>query len=219
MVSTSIMAVGRAFGVENIGQIRQFVRAVKNGAPKATMHLDFSQAGLNKLVQNNPLVDQAQIARLQQLYPQDARNLLDIAFQRFGEKSGKVTLNAITQNANGENIAEGVTKLLANSAGVKVTSNASTSIQNMAANIDLQAIRNPNFSIQTFAKELLNKIKYSIDDGVAKIEVPTVKSNGVSLNMTASANKGIMDEIATVATDGKYNDYGALIQEAKNTLT
>ena len=55
MFDTSLLKLGRAVGLDNFVQIKQFVRALGKGSEKANMSLEIQTTKLAKLLANNVL--------------------------------------------------------------------------------------------------------------------------------------------------------------------
>jgi len=217
MFKTSLLKLGRAVGLDNFVQIKQFVRALGKGFEKANMSLEIQTTKLAKLLNDNSIFDNQDSRLLQLILPENETHYLDIALNRYGEKSGKITLNSVAKNTKGEKIAESNIRVLGNSSGEKVVGKGTSDLHNLSYDYE-QISLNPKLHSETKAlenwkKNLIYKTKrkrFLSREKIGTISGPLMKADGIIARGNSTANKAFYDLLADIVSDGKIKDFGVL---------
>lgn len=230
MITKAILGFARNLGYKNISEIQAFKRAIKAGSNMGSCHLtltnpqktaDFSKS----ILADNPLVDDKVLhilnlsrAQFPQCYAPDVKTTLDIAYKRFGEKSGIVKLAMATENSAGVQLSSVKAKGMTNSSGGRITVDASSNY-GVSGQYDISIIPSVFKSHrQENAVELMKNLKYNEVNGTANLSLPQTSLRGFKANADINLPLGYTNLLTGIATNFECPTFGQLLSKCKSLI-
>ncbi len=218
MAITSLLKLGRAMGADNFSQIKNLARAITGNASSGRAHIVFDKKIADALADfsGGLAPEHRRVLNICEYYnpkasEKGAKTIYDIAFNRYGEKSGSVLLKGKGISSEGEVYSTMKFKGLFNEAGGRVYGRTSMPSANVSGDVDV-AILNKMAPKKEKLDLLAKSVKYNTHDGISTFSIAPISANGGKVQGCVQAPTGFFNDIVRVATDYEFMDFGSMLK-------
>ena len=229
-VDRQLIRYGRTIGVENIGQIKKFIRQiVKNG--KGSLHLEndvreaFNYArraddankkalgffglspsdfGIPSAVQSVRMT----ASYFPMLFQKGNKSVVDVVAQRVGKSGHIVSLNGGVISQTGERLSNTSAKVGGNSNGFFV--NINSEIEDVGARIKAFVV--PRRTSGASREALLKSVTISSENGIGQMGIAPTRTRGIKAEAHLKAPIDMLDDMVSVCTCGELSTFADFIK-------
>ena len=224
MSVSQLLMFSRVFGAKNVSQAKNFAKAIKTGATGVSkMHLELTPEMCDEFVRVAEQGVAKPYAPLRQFldsakkffpktYAKGSKVAVDVEVNRLGAESGTIKFNQVVKTAEGKVVAEGKGVIAKNAGGAKC--NVSGVAEGFDANCDATILRNAEPNIA----EVLPKLKYKAENGVAELSIPRAKGKGYDVQANFKYPEEMLNQQVKMQTCGEFNNFEELLDKARIAL-